>query len=280
VIVTVTLRLMPRLKLRRLVDVLDIDDALVAVRRKVKEGCIYGDFQYAIDPADDSFLRRGVFACYAPAGDTREEPDSSADLKPDDWGKLLSLAHSDKRAAFAAYSQYYLSSHGRVYWSDVMQLSTYIPSYEQFLSDTSPHSLMIGELYVPPDDLPEFLAQSRKILREQKSEDIYGTIRAIQPDRTTFLPWAKRDYACVIFNLRTAHTDEGIGRTRASFCALNAAAIRLGGSYFLTYHRYASAEQVEQAYPRFRQFLERKRHYDPKGQFTSDWYRHYIKLFS
>ncbi len=201
VIATVTLRLGPRRKLRRLVDVLDIDDALSCVRRRVHQGCLYGDFQYAIDPADPGFLLRGVFACYLPADESTDKPDPNADLKPDDWGKLLALAHTDKRTAFALYSQHYLASHGRVYWSDAMQLSTYIPSYDQFLGDGDTHSLMIGELFVPPDELSEFLARSRCILRERSAEDIYGTIRAIQPDRVTFLPWARRDYACVIFNL-------------------------------------------------------------------------------
>ena len=61
-IATVTLRLGPRLKVARLVDILDVDDAIGRRHRRVAEGCLYGDFQYAIDPADDSFLRRGVGA--------------------------------------------------------------------------------------------------------------------------------------------------------------------------------------------------------------------------
>ncbi len=133
VIVSVTLRLGPRMKLRRLVDILDVDEAIPCVRRRVAEGCLYGDFQYAIDPADDGFLRRGVCACYKPVPDDVPVSDESADLKPNDWGNLLRLAHTDKRRAFALYSAHYLATHGRVYWSDTMQLSTYIPSYEQFL---------------------------------------------------------------------------------------------------------------------------------------------------
>jgi FAD/FMN-containing dehydrogenase len=65
-IVRVTPRLCQRRKMQRLVDIIDIDDAVNAVWRRVADGCLYGDFQYAIDSRDQSFLRRGVMSCYRP----------------------------------------------------------------------------------------------------------------------------------------------------------------------------------------------------------------------
>ena len=105
-------------------------------------------------------------------------------------------------------------------------------------------------------------------------------IRTIQPDDTSFLAWAKQHYACVIFNLRTRHDTAGIERTASAFRGLNDAAIRLGGSFYLTYHRWATRAQIEAAYPQFARFLELKRQYDPKDRFTSEWYRHYKALFA
>ena len=112
-------------------------------------------------------------------------------------------------------------------------------------------------------------------MRAHGSEVIYGTIRAILRDTTSFLPWAKDDFACVIFNIRTPHTESGLRRTGNTFRALIDASAELGGSFFLTYHRYASAAQVEACYPRFREFFARKRAYDPDEMFTSDWYSYY-----
>jgi FAD/FMN-containing dehydrogenase len=170
----------------------------------------------------------------------------------------------------------------------MMQLSTYIPSYDQFLKDGAggggavgtDESLIIGELYVPPDALVPFLSTARRVLRDTGVEDIYGTIRAILRDDTTFLPWARQDYACVIFNLRTRHDDPGIDRSARAFRGLHDAAIALGGSFYLTYHRFAMRAQVEACYPMFRHFLTLKRHYDPDARFTSDWYRHHATLFA
>lgn len=285
IITEVTLRLTARRKMRRIVDIIDLDDAINAAHRRFAEGCAYGDFQYAIDPSDDSFLRRGVMACYMPAGDDAPLSPAEADLPRERWLELLTLAHTDKARAFALYSQHYLGTHGRVYWSDLMQMSTYIPTYADFLSrrlrDAGPdESLMISELTIPPSELPAFMAAARRILREQRVEDIYGTIRSIRRDRTTFLPWARRDYACVIFNLRTPHTAEGIGRSREASVALTDAALDLDGSFYLTYHRWATRAQVLRAYPQFEEWLELKRRHDPGEVFQSDWYCHYRRMFA
>ena len=70
-----------------------------------------------------------------------------------------------------------------------------------------------------------------------------------------------------------------IERAADAFRGLIDLAISLGGSYYLTYHRYAIPEQMEQCYPRVREFFECKRFYDPQEVFQSDWYRHYAPHF-
>jgi FAD/FMN-containing dehydrogenase len=288
IIYSATLRLMPRQRLERVVDVIDLDDAVRAVYRRAEEGCVYGDFQFAIDTEDPRFLRRGVFACYRPVATGMPDEEIPADLPKDTWLELLRLAHENKREAFRLYAQYYVSTDGKRYWSDSMQLSTYIPTYAEFLEqsrtasarDAVKETLVIGEHYVPRDHLLAFMTRAKEILLRHKSEVIYGTIRAIQKDNTTFLPWAKDDFVCVIFNLRTPHTEEGRANTAKTFRALIDASNDCGGCFFLTYHRHATARQVETAYPNFREWLQLKRLYDPQERFTSDWYQHYKQAFA
>ena len=287
VIYAATLRLAPRLRVRRMVDIIDLDDAMNAVFRRVEQGCVFGDFQFVIDPTELNFLQRGVFACYKPVTGS-ENAGAAADLAPDAWLKLLQLAHDDKKTAFKLYAQHYLGTDGNCYWSDSMQLSTYLPSYAEFLENARGASgvvgpretLVIGEHYVPRAALIAFMARARDVLRAHESEVIYGTIRAILKDTTSFLPWARDDYACVIFNIRTPHSDLGRERTANTFRALVDVSIALGGSFFLTYHRYASAAQVEACYPEFREFLDRKRACDPTELFSSTWYQHYSYEFA
>ncbi|WP_348945012.1 FAD-binding oxidoreductase [Chitinibacter sp. FCG-7] len=283
VIYAATLRLSRRQCVKRLVDIIDLDDAINAVFRRADEGCLYGDFQFAIDHSDERFLQRGVFACYQATSSTAPEP--SADLPPAAWLKLLKLAHDDKAQAFRLYSQHYLNTDGQQYWADTMQLSTYIPSYAEFLAgeraaDAAPESLVIGEHYVPREHLLAFMQQAKGILRRLGVEVVYGTIRAIMRDTVSFLPWAKADFACVIFNLRTQHSQAGLQRTAQAFRELIDASTALDGSFFLTYHRYASAVQVNRAYPQFAQWLQLKKQYDPDELFRSDWYCHYRDEFT
>ncbi len=286
IVYAATLRLSPRLRVRRRVDVIDLDDAANAVFRRAAEGCVYGDFQFAIDPHDERFLRRGVFACYQPVDAGTAGGDTAADLAPEAWLQLLQLAHDDKQAAFARYARHYLDTDGRCYWSDTMQLSTYIPSYADFLAGRQgghrgpKETLVIGEHYVPRHQLLPFMQRAREVLRRFGTEVIYGTIRSILRDTTSFLPWAQDDFACVIFNLRTPHDAAGLARTADTFRALIDASAELGGSFFLTYHRHATAAQVRRCHPRFEAWLAKKREYDPGELFTSDWYTHYRDAFA
>lgn len=120
----------------------------------------------------------------------------------------------------------------------------------------------------------------RQDLREARANPIYGTIRFIEKDDESFLAWAKDRYACIIFNLHTAHTPEALEKTAGDFRQLINRGIQYGGNYYLTYHRWATRKQVEACYPEFPEFLRLKRIYDPEERFQSDWYRHYRTLFA
>ena len=121
---------------------------------------------------------------------------------------------------------------------------------------------------------------SRRAFRATTSPIVYGTVRLIERDDESFLPWAREPWACIIFNLHVEHTPEGIARAAAAFRALIDMAMSRGGSYFLTYHRWARREQVEARYPQFAEFLRRKLEHDPQERFQSDWYRHYREMFA
>ena len=91
VIVTITLRLCPRVAVRRVDRMIDIDDAANAARRRVETGFLYGDFQFDIDTNSREFLTKGVFSCYQPVV-RATVPDAGQELAPQDWERLLLLA--------------------------------------------------------------------------------------------------------------------------------------------------------------------------------------------
>ena len=139
---------------------------------------------------------------------------------------------------------------------------------------------MISEVYVPRDKLASFMQKTAAAFRSGGVNVIYGTIRMIEPDDVTFLPWARQRWACIVVNLHVEHSEAGIERARREFRALIDLAMGFGGTFFLTYHRWASRAQVETCYPETRQFLEKKLHWDPEERLQSDWYRHLKTMFS
>ena len=283
VIVTVKLRLMPRVKVERVVELIDVKNLVDAVERRIAAGFLYGDCQYAIDPTDGDFLRKGIFSCYRPVDAKTPVPEVQKELSADHWRELYYLAHTDRKHAFDVYSNFYLASSGQIYWSDTHQLSMYVDNYHQELDKrlnaTVGGSEMITEVYVRRNDLVRFLDNVRQDFQQHNVELIYGTIRFIEQDDESFLTWAKDRYACIIFNLHVSHNAEGLERSARAFRRLIDLAISYGGSYFLTYHRWATRKQVESCYPQFVEFLRLKRKYDPEERFQSEWYRHYRRMF-
>jgi len=278
----VTLRLVPRQRLRRVVEIIRADELAKRFEERIANKFLYGDFQFSIDEKSADFLRIGVFSCYQPTSD-KEPVKAEKSLRNDDWLELLRLAYTNRAKAFARYADYYMSTNGQTYWSDTNQLSAYLPNYAQKLRQEiggKESSLIITEIYVPRPDLADFLARAAELLRASDARVIYGTVRLIEKDDESVLAWAKQSYACIIFNLFTLHTRAGLNASARAFRGLIDLAIARGGSYYLTYHKFATRDQILACYPQFTKFLGLKRKYDPGERFQSDWYRHYRKMFA
>lgn len=281
VIFSVGLRLMLREKLKRVVQVVDVSDVVEILEHAQANGCKYGDFQYDIDEKSPTFMKRGICTYYEPIEDSVEIPLAKKQLSEEKWLNFLHLACTNRRKGFDAYTDYFQSINGELVWSDTSQMSTYDQGYRAFINTNidfdAPVSLMLSELYTPRDKLPEFMARSAAVLRESGIPNIYGTIRLIEQDDETFLPWAKQKYACVIVNLLVENSEAGKANAAETFRGLIDVAIEFVGSYYLTYHKWARKDQVLACYPQMPAFFEKKAKYDPNLVFQSDWYRHLHK---
>ena len=282
VVVSATLRLVPRRTLRRTVEVIAADALMGAFAERIAGGALYGDFQFAIDPASNDFLHRGVFSTYAPVDPGTPIPRGQRALSADDWRRMLYLAHARKSDAFAAYAAHYLATSGQLYASDAHQLSTYLddyhPALDRALGAAHPGSEMITELYVPRHRLLDFLAEAREDFRRHAVDVVYGTIRLIERDDESFLAWAREPWACTVFNLHVDHTPAAVARSADAFRRLIDMAARRGGTYYLTYHRHATRAQLLACHPALPAFLALKRRHDPAERLQSDWYRHHRGL--
>ena len=286
VIYAVTLRLQPAHRVRRVVEVTSIERLEGLFRERIAEGFTYGDFQYKTDEGSAGFLRDGVMSCYLPVtagpvadGEAGDVVEPHYLLSEQDWRGLLYLSHADKARAFEEYAGFYMRTNGQTYDSDTFQLSMYIDDYHRELDRSlgagAKCTETITEVYVPLGSLADFMDAAARELRERRANVIYGTIRLIERDDETFLNWARQPYACIVFNLHVEHTEAGVVQTADALRALVDLASERGGSYFLTYNKFATGEQLARCYPQFGDFLALKDRYDPEGVFSSDWVRAY-----
>ena len=282
VVTSVKIRLVPRQKVERTVELCDIEEIGEAFAERIRTGYLYGDFQFSTAPDDLGFLSSGVLSCYRPVDPQTVIPAGQIRLSPADWRRLIYLAHCNKRRAFHEFTDFYLRSSGQIYWSDTHQLSLYLDDYHGALDRACearvPGSEMITELYVPRTRLAAFMSDARRDFQRHDVDLVYGTVRLIKRDRETALAWAREDYACVIFNLHIDHEPRSIRDSSHTFRRLIDIAIHHRGSFFLTYHRYAIAAQVLACYSQLPDFLEAKRRFDPDEVFRSDWYRYYRSI--
>jgi FAD/FMN-containing dehydrogenase len=284
IITRVELRLRPRVKVRRVVELGQTPDIINRFEGRIRDGYLYGDYQFATDATRDSFLRRGVFSCYQPVSPDTPLTEHPTRFEPEDWARLTFYSHTHKRRAFEVYSSRYLKTSGQIYWADSQLSAAYVDNYhadlDRAVGAITPGSEMITEIYVQRAQLNAFMEAARDVLRRRCANVIYGTVRLIEKDDETLLAWARDRFACVIFNLHIEHTSQKIEQAAAAFRDLIDLGIAHGGSYYLTYHRWARRDQVEHCYPQMPQFLALKRQHDPDERFQSTWYRHYRDMFA
>ncbi len=280
VIGTVKVRLSTVKVLERVVQLIEVKDFIPLVSKRISEGFLYGDFQFAIDPVSDDFMKRGIYSLYKPVNKPLMVAGEQQEMKGDDWHRLLGLAHTNKSRAFDIYSKFYLSTHGQFYRTDTHQMGVYVDDYHKKFDPNGNSSEMISEIYVPRAKLQTLFAQLREDFRKNGTNAVYGTVRLIEKDNESFLAWAKQSYAATVFNFHVEHSPLGIEKAKKEFQLIIDRALEHGGSYFLTYHRWARKDQVLKAYPQLPEFLRLKKKYDPSERFQSDWYRHYREMFA
>jgi FAD/FMN-containing dehydrogenase len=283
VVYALTLRLVPRRKLERVVEVRTIEGLRQAFADRILDGFTYGDFRFSVDERSPDYLHRGVFACYRPLPDEVPTPPSRRELSGAEWAELQLLAHTDKAQAFRRLTTIERASDAQVFWSDEQQMTSYVDNYhrdiDRRLGLEYRSTDAITELCCDREGLEGFMEDVRQYVRSASLNIVAASLRVVEPDSETFLPWARKGYACVTLSVHTEHTSAGFIRSGDQFRRLLNIAIKHGGTYHPAYHRHALRNQVDACFPQFRDFLKLKRKYDKEELFQSDWYRHYKRMY-
>jgi FAD/FMN-containing dehydrogenase len=145
----------------------------------------------------------------------------------------------------------------------------------------SPHDTeVIQEFFVPIPRFVNFMDSLREILRESQTNFLGLTIRYVKPDRESVLSYAPGEEALaavIYYNERLS--PEGRAEGTSMVQRLIRLAIECGGTFYLTYAREVSLEDLRRAYPNIDGFFQAKHNYDPQNRFTSGFYEQYKENF-
>ena len=258
---------------RRIVDIIDLDDAMNAVLppRGGKAAC-------SATSSSSSMRPTTAFCAEACSPATSRRPmtrptEPTRTSSPDAWLKLIKLAHDDKTRRFQALRAALPRHRRQPLLVRHHQLCTYMPTYAEFLAEAHASPRRAGG---------QGNAGHRRALRPARHADRLHGPRARHSARSRHRGHLRHDPrdpprhglvpAVGEGRLRLRHLQHpdpayraGLQRTADTFRALIDASAALGGSFFLTYHRYASAAQVAACYPRFAQFLRRRSATTPRS---------------
>lgn len=134
---------------------------------------------------------------------------------------------------------------------------------------------ILQEYFIPRDQMPQFVDGLRSIVERNGSNLLNVTIRSVERDEVTALPYAKQDmFAFVLyFNQKlNAQQSETLRKTTVDLVDLTTG---LHGTFYLPYQLYYSGEQLRRAYPEIDAFFTAKKRSDPDGLFTSTFYEKY-----
>lgn len=138
---------------------------------------------------------------------------------------------------------------------------------------------ILHEYFIPRGNFVSYVDGLRKIIRDNKANLLNASIRVVHKENN-FLNYSPRDTFSVVLYLNQTADEKGNEKMRKVTEELIDLAIAHGGRFFLPYQLHYTAEQLEKSYPEFRQFLAKKKQYDPQELLSSTFYSKYSTALS
>jgi FAD/FMN-containing dehydrogenase len=122
---------------------------------------------------------------------------------------------------------------------------------------------ILHEYFVAPERFAEFVHACQEVIPASGLEFLNVTLRYLKPDPQSVLAYARERRISAVMSFSQSVTPDGESKMLTMTEALIDRVVALGGAFYLPYRLHARHDQVRAAYPRFDEFVERKKHYDP-----------------
>lgn len=134
---------------------------------------------------------------------------------------------------------------------------------------------ILHEYFVPQQQIALFVVALQRLIPKYDCDLLNVTVRSIDTDADSFLRYADEPLYSLVLLFSHARTASAEATMQSLSQALIDAALTANGRYYLPYRLHATPEQFHRAYPRAREFFERKLRYDPDELFQNQFYVKY-----
>jgi FAD/FMN-containing dehydrogenase len=130
-------------------------------------------------------------------------------------------------------------------------------------NDDATRTDILHEYFIPPERFNDFVGACRDIVPKSDLEFLNVTLRYVKPDTQSVLAYAPQQRIAAVMSFCQPVTSAGEREMRTMTEALIDRVTAIRGTFYLPYRLHARRDQLRTAYPRFDEFVARKKHYDP-----------------
>jgi len=135
---------------------------------------------------------------------------------------------------------------------------------------------ILHEYFIPRENIVAYVNDLRVLVKERKINMLNASVRVVNKERG-LLTYAPEEAFSIVLFINQPITEKGNEKMRADTKALIDLTHRHGGTFFLPYQTYYTAEQLRTSYPNLDAFLDLKKKYDPEQRIQSRFYDYLLQ---
>jgi FAD/FMN-containing dehydrogenase len=134
---------------------------------------------------------------------------------------------------------------------------------------------ILQEYFVPVDDFTSYLDDLRTVIEKEELNLLNITVRYVNKDEEAVLSYAKEEMFALVLLINQGKSKKEIEKTEKVIQKMIDVTLKHDGSYYLPYYSYPTQAQMDEAYPRNKEFFEQKKQLDPNEVFMNLFYKEY-----
>ncbi|MFJ7826072.1 FAD-binding protein [Psychrobacillus sp. NPDC096623] len=141
--------------------------------------------------------------------------------------------------------------------------------------DNAYRTEILQEYFIPVDEFTSYLDNLRKVLEKEEINLLNITVRYVNKDEEAVLSYAKEDMFALVLLINQGKSKNDIEKTENVIHKMIDVTLKHDGSYYLPYYSYPTQDQMDEAYPRNKEFFQLKKQFDPNEVFMNLFYKEY-----